>query len=102
MSNQMAPTAPLPRPAREQIGEVLDNFDFIKMARVMDFLDWRLPGGESAPDAPTADELRRHARLLLESVAAGRLDDLQSGPFEVENRGGVLRLLFVVEAWDGL
>jgi hypothetical protein len=92
------PTPP-PRPADEQIAEILANFDFAKAGRVMHFLDWRLPG---ATGQPTADDLRRHAAGLLRSVAAGRLDDLQSGPFEVENRGGVLRLLFVVEEWDGL
>jgi hypothetical protein len=91
-------TLATPRPAAEQIAEILDNFDFAKVERVMHFLGWGLAGDA----APTADALRRHARQLLEGVAAGRLDDLLSGPFEVENRGGVLRLLFVVEAWDGL
>ena len=52
---------------QKQIDEIMDHFDFDKVAKVMDFLKWTWHGSEFSPEVY---ELRARARdLLKESVA---------------------------------
>lgn len=50
----------------EQIEDLLDEFDFDKVKKVMDCLDWVYH--DSADDEVSIGELRRMARRLLENV----------------------------------
>lgn len=50
----------------EQIEDLMDEFDFDKVKKVMDFLEWKYY--DSADDEVSIGELRRMARSLLEIV----------------------------------
>ena len=50
----------------EQVEDLLDEFDFGKVKKVMDFLEWKY--FDSANNEVSIGELRRMARYLLENV----------------------------------
>lgn len=50
----------------ELIERTLDGFDFHKVQRVMDFLDWKLAGSDRSP--PDVFYLRKVARNLLKAA----------------------------------
>mgnify|MGYP000046428745 CR=1 FL=1 len=91
----------------EQIEDLLDEFDFDKVKKVMDFLEWKY--WESPDDEINVGELRRMARYLLQE--AYDFDDstyecISSGGFEVTRRmrpdddKKYLTLKFVVAEWS--
>lgn len=80
---------------QDQIDEIMDNFDFHKVQRVMEFMDWTWMG-----EPPGAPALRKRARSLLkEVVEKDRLYAAQGG-LRAEHMLGRLRLSFVLECWD--
>lgn len=50
-----------------QIEDIIDEFDFERVKKVMDFLEWEWVDAEIA--IPRIGELRKKARLLLSEVA---------------------------------
>jgi hypothetical protein len=91
----------------EQIEDLLDEFDFGKVKKVMDCLEWKYHG--SADGEISVGELRRMARYLLQEVY-----DFDDSPYECISSGGFqavrqvfaedskkyLTLQFVVTEWS--
>jgi len=50
----------------EQVEDLLDEFDFYKVKKVMDFCEWKYY--DSSDSKVSIGELRRNARRLLESA----------------------------------
>ncbi len=90
-----------------QIEDLLDEFDFDKVKRVMDFLGWVYH--DSPDNEVTIGELRRMARNLLESVyneGASGESITACGGFEaarymyLPDTEKYLTLKFVVTEWS--
>lgn len=89
--------APAPKPIDEQIEEIMDEFDFDKVQRVMKFLDWKWFGAEDG--IPRVAELRREARRLLNGVQ--NRSYIATGGFVArKDKFGRLSLAFEVTSWD--
>lgn len=78
---------------RIMIEEILNGFDFDKVKVVMAALDWKW-GANMEAHAPTYNELRETAKMLLEDSYL--MGHSAAGGFEAEDIEGVLRLIFVV------
>lgn len=82
------------------IDEIMDNFDFGKVARAMEALEWKwsTEDGMMVPDEP---QLRATARRLLNEVAKGNEGAYTgTGGFMARNLGdGNLQLTFEVAEW---
>lgn len=78
----------------EQIDEIMDWFDFNRVAQTMKALDWRW-FDVGVPDEP---ELRKKARSLLKEVAKNG-GYLQTAGFHAQNNEGRLKIMFVVSEW---
>ena len=91
------------------INEILDNFSFEKVKKVMDFLNWEWFGSNGVPEIY---ELRQHARKLMNTAATECVKSQQQdyftecGGFRVEankyegNAKVYLRLSFNLESWE--
>jgi hypothetical protein len=91
------------------INEILDNFDFEKVKRVMDFLNWEWAGSNGVPEIY---ELRQHARKLMNTAVTECLKSkgtdytTECGGFRVEcnkyegDPKIYLRLSFNLESWE--
>jgi len=84
-------------PLHEQIERILDGFDFDRVKRVMEFLEWRWQ--RERYDLPTYNELRKAAKTMLQDVAQESDRAQFSGGLEASNYGGYLSLKFVL-AWN--
>ena len=92
---------------QEDIDYILDNFDFEKVKKVMDALEWKY--WDSEEDTVSIYELRRMARSLMKDVYNASDSYhcfLGSGGFEVErwmypgDTKKYFRLKFVVTEWN--
>lgn len=90
----------------EEIEDILDHFDFEKVKKVMDALEWTYY--DSADSTVSIAELRKTARRLLHNAYNGKDSDHWScgtGGFEVErwmypgDTKKYLYLKFVVAEW---
>ena len=91
----------------EQIEDLLDEFDFDKVKKVMDFLKWNYYGSDH--EEVTIGELRRMARYLLEGAYNAEISTdytTSSGGFEATrcmypgDTQKYLTLKFVVTEWS--
>ena len=82
----------------DKINEIIKNFDFEKVRKVMVALEWQWHGND---ESPTVGELMLSAQKHLTYVC-DKEDDwtVSSGGFEASKRNGMLTLKFVVEEWD--
>lgn len=82
----------------EQIDQIMDNFDFSRVKKTMDALNWRWfdVGG----DIPSESEIRSAARQMMKQTVERKVTTLSTGGFEVTCEHGLLSLRFVVEYWD--
>jgi hypothetical protein len=94
-------------PVAEQITEIMDTFDFGKVAKVMEFVGWQWSARPNDPFdpqfyTPAESDLRRSSREKLEAVAAhdGNVS-VSSGGFTATKEGGRLFLEFVLEERNG-
>ena len=81
---------------QDQIDEIMDHFDFHKVQRVMEHLEWKWEGKET----PSVPEIRQKARYLLNKVVEEDLRYTAMGGLRAEFWSGYLRLSFEVESWD--
>lgn len=91
------------------INEILDNFNFEKVKKVMDFLNWEWFGSNGVPEIY---ELRQHARKLMNTAVTECLKSKETdyftecGGFRVEcnkykdDPKIYLRLSFNLESWE--
>ena len=85
-------------PYEDQIKEILEEIDFIKIQAVMLQLSWKL---YPLNRTPYIDELKASAKKYLEDVASrGPSSWYGSGGWHVENNYGFLKIAFEVEGWD--
>ena len=86
-----------------QIYHILANFDFNKVHRTMEFLEW---SWFDTDGTPTIDDLREAAWSKLQSAysnSKGREDGkgyCSSGGFEARYEDGGFSLSFTVTEWD--
>jgi hypothetical protein len=81
----------------ECISDIMDSFDFRKIARIMKFLDLKWHGSEDG--VPNEYELRRFARKALNQSAEAKMG-YESGGFIITYSDGkepCLNLMFVLE-----
>jgi hypothetical protein len=83
----------------EQVEEILVEFDFGKVYRVMHFLNWHWYDSH-LPYIPDFHQLSVHAQKLLEEVSEYSSCRIACGGFLAENREGRLSLKFVVANWN--
>ena len=77
----------------KQIEDLMDEFDFGKVKKTMDCLEWKY--WESPDDEISLGELRRMARYLLQEVY-----DFDDSPYECISSGGfhAVRQMFVEDS----
>lgn len=80
------------------IDEVMDNFDFHKVHRVMKALNWRWVGATTTSKIPDIPHIRREVRKLIKGVIEDEIDFAFVGGFEVTNdHQGAITVKFVAE-----
>lgn len=100
-------------PVNKYIDDIMDEFNFAKVLKTMEALDWKWRG-----EAPSMDDLRETAERLLRGAAKSRLGDYKDSHWElgiINGTGGFqatafcdetktritgLDLKFVVSEWD--
>lgn len=96
---------------QEQIEDILDNFDFDKVKKVMDHLQWLWFDTVGVPEI---SDLRKHARRLLTEVGEEVMknneipaeSNIATGGFRAkayryDDTGKIyFRLAFEVSSWD--
>ena len=100
----------LPDNVAKDIEDIIDEFDFERVKKVMDFLEWEWCDAEIA--IPHIGELRKKARLLLSEVSVKVLknkeieaeSNIRTGGFQAtaykwENEVR-MRLAFILTDWD--
>ena len=84
---------------KKAIKKILKNFDFGKVHRVMENLNWYWNDTKDG-GVPTVEDLKSQAKDLLKKVTEGNYKVISSGGFEAEYRDEVLTLKFVLEEWE--
>lgn len=80
------------------IDEILDEFDFEKVHKVMVVLDWKW---HNTDGVPSIGDLRRMARSLLQHVVSSReINTAASGGLTAFMHHGVLGLRFEVSNYE--
>lgn len=80
------------------IEEILDEFDFEKVHRVMLALNWKW---HDAKGVPAIADLRRMARSLLKQVVESKgLHSVGSGGFTAYMHHGLLGLRFEISSYE--
>lgn len=82
------------------IDEIMDNFDFAKVVKVMQFLKWKWWDAED--EIPTEYEVRKNARRLLYDVAKNPDEEasITTGGFAAHKIGKFFELEFILTEWD--
>jgi hypothetical protein len=82
----------------DEIEDLLDNFDFQKVKRTMDAVNWTWASTRGVPDIP---DLRKQARELLRMAVEYPRDHyfVATGGLVVRKRDGLLSLTFEVADW---
>lgn len=91
----------------EQINEIMDEFDFAKVAKYMKQSNWKWAFGESSMHSltPSEIELRNYAKAIMEKVAKESIVSYGSRGFLVkfsENKDDHwvnIKLMFILEWW---
>ncbi len=92
------PQLPSPPDFQTQCNEIMDWFQFSKVAEAMQALNWQWIGSESYDGVPSEAELRVEARELLKEVYKNG-GGLGTGGLLAENSDGYLSLKFVLADW---
>ncbi len=82
------------------LNDVFDNFNFDRVHRVMDALEWEWA---TIGDVPTVEQIKEEASRLMWDCANIDVDCMASGGFRVEKDFTCdpwMRLSFEVEDWD--
>lgn len=82
---------------QELIDEILDEFDFERVHKVMVALNWQW---HNIDGVPTIGDLRRNARDLLKTVVHGNHIRVGSGGFYAYKENGTVGLRFEVTNYE--
>lgn len=80
---------------QEMIDQIMDCFDFHRVAKAMTAVKWEWANLNRVPDEP---ELRQEARKLLRQAIKEGL--VGTGGFYASFTDGVLRLVFEIDSWS--
>lgn len=84
---------------QEQIDQIMDEFDFLRVREIMEATDWTW-SGQGDEYIPEESELRTVARRHLKAVAFDKdIEVSSSGGFTAEQNDGVLSLFFGVDSF---
>ena len=89
----------------KKVKKIMKHFDFKKVHKVMELLDWKWKTEEGL-EVPSVKQLKKHAKKQLENVVDNykkKHEDLyiSSGGFETRIEYGELYLRFIVEdMWE--
>jgi len=81
-----------------KIYDIMSNFDFEVVNKVMVFLDWKWGWGFEGR-IPTIEELKETARRLLMDVCEPGVSHISTGGFSASKFMGKITLDFNVESW---
>ena len=88
----------------EIIEDILDEFDFNKVSKVMEFLNWGWTDGNFVLAVPTIGQLRKRARTLMQSFIGKEDGMVATGGFWITKKTfdgePFYRLHFVLSSWD--
>lgn len=83
------------------IEEVIENFDFVKVHKVMESLNWTWVTKKKKVKIPSIKKMKKRVRELYEDCKKGKLDCCSSGGFEVsiwkEDDEEILNVRFILE-----
>jgi hypothetical protein len=82
---------------QELIDEIMDYFDFDKVAKVMTFLEWKWVSAEDG--IPSVGEIRQSARRLLKDAIKNKTT-FGTGGLRATYDDGYLQLEFILEEMD--
>ena len=89
----------------EKINEIMENFDFENVHKVMVALEWEWSFSRGGSGIPSVKSLKERAGELLSDVedliCEGDTITSSSGGFEAKYHDGCLSLSFIVEEWVG-
>lgn len=87
---------------QEQIDEIMDWFDFERVADFMKKVDWKwAPGASMTFGSPTVQELRSEARRMLNHLYRATCVEISCGGLVARlARDGYLSLTFEVTSWE--
>ena len=94
---------------RDLIDDVMDNFDFEKVAEAMKALDWKWATDEGTFEVPDTITLRRKARKMLKEVITDSIEKYDGGGLTIGTGGfqvyyneneKYLELKFVLTDWN--
>jgi hypothetical protein len=81
-----------------EIDEIMDEFDFERVHKVMVALNWKWQCGD---ELPSIADLRRHARTLLRVVVEGKdIHKAHTNGFTAYMHDGLLGLRFEVSSHE--
>jgi hypothetical protein len=82
---------------QELIDEIMDHFNFDKVAKVMTFLEWKWISAEDG--IPSVGEIRQSARRLLKDAIKNKTT-IGTGGFRAIYDDGYLHLEFILTEFD--
>jgi hypothetical protein len=80
------------------IDEIMDWFDFEKVAKVMSFLEWKWISAEEG--VPSVGEIRQQARKLLKQVIEQKTTIATGGLRVTYYNDDYIKLEFIIEEMD--
>ena len=89
---------------KEKIEQIMENFDFEMVHKVMVALEWEWYFGRGGSGIPSVESLKKKAMELLSRVNELICDKdevtCSCGGFEAKYHDGFLNLSFIVEEWE--
>ena len=100
----------LPTKLRNKIDDIMENFDFERVHKVMDMLEWRW--GSAKNGVPSVEELKKEAKRLL-VTACSEKNHISTGGFKAVFEKSIgwgcdndddpyVGLEFILEEWEGV
>lgn len=84
----------------KQIDEIMDTFDFRRVAEVMEYFEWEWCHADGRYEVPTESEIRASARRLLQEVSRNPPANVTTGGFTARSyEDGNLTLEFTLAEW---
>lgn len=100
----------LPLKMRNKIDSIMENFDFERVHKVMDMLEWRWVSAKNG--VPSVEELKKEAKRLLVSSCSEKTQ-ISTGGFKAiyeessrwddddDDKDPYVGLEFILEEWEG-
>lgn len=85
-----------------KIEEVIENFDFVKVHKVMESLNWTWANNKKSKNKiPSIKRMKKRVRELYEDCKKSKLDCCSSGGYEVsiwkEDGEEIINVKFILE-----